>query len=773
MNNPGYRPSFTLLTRTLLLLIAREWLAKGWLPAAVLALAPTVTHASPDTLNGTTWNTNAFWSLNAMPGVNDNAIIAVAGTVNVNPAFVTQKEIQDITFNSTGLVKLHNNSSTQDMTFTLNGGRGTGVPIISSVGDFLYTFEGQNISATPRKLNLQLKMGRASGDISVAANTGTNALTINSIISETGGAQGINKTGAGRLILGGANTFTGGTTITAGVLVAAADGALGTGPVIVQGGTLQVGNGGTAGTLGSGPVTNNGTLAFKRSDASLVVTNDIGGTGAVQITGSGTVTLGGAGSNSYLGVTTVSSGTLIAGKAAGVQTIPGDLIISTGAIFRLGASDQIADTAVITINGGSFGDPATSTAPPNPGPYETVASVIVNGGNFLSNRNFTGMTVSTLLKVTAGTALAQRGGIINAGAVEITGGAVSLDGGSTVLGNESRLNIGSGGLKMTGGVINFNNGPSAMTAASTGSILNLGGNVISVGTTSFVRVSAVVGPKAVVDLGGVDRTFDVTGTMTIGVNVANGGILKAGPGTLTLEAANDTGYDVVIRAGTLKLNLGGSIAHSTIIVGDAGSSGTHLDVTAKTGGFTIGSDQTIKGIGQIDGNATILGIHAPGNSAGLQTFNGNLSYASTSTLNWELTANASTDTIGIRGLDFDGVDVINTGGLTVGTGVTSNLIFNATSSTVNWNDAFWDTSHSWLVYDNANLPSLASASIFDTISVSTDSIGGTLSDGTFSWKEVGNDVVLNFSAAPVPEPGSFGLLLAGAFGFVSRRRGKD
>ena len=191
---------------------------------------------------------------------------------------------------------------------------------------------------------------------------------------------------------------------------------------------------------------------------------------------------------------------------------------TVNAIFRLGASDQIADNAVITINGGSFGDPATIAAPTNPGSIDTVDTVIVNGGNFLSSRNLSGMTVSTLLKVTAGTALAQRGGAINAGAVEITGGAVSLDGGTTTVGNESRLNIGSGGLVMTGGVINFNNGPSPLTSASAGSILNLGGNVVSFGTTSFVRVSTVVGPKAVVDLNGVGRTFDVTGAMTIAPN---------------------------------------------------------------------------------------------------------------------------------------------------------------------------------------------------------------------------------------------------------------
>src|SRR5262249_393783 len=49
-----------------------------------------------------------------------------------------------------------------------------------------------------------------------------------------------------------------------------------TGSITVSAGTLQVGNGGSAGNLGSGRLTNNAALVFNRSDT-LTVSNQISG----------------------------------------------------------------------------------------------------------------------------------------------------------------------------------------------------------------------------------------------------------------------------------------------------------------------------------------------------------------------------------------------------------------------------------------------------------------------------------------------------------------
>ena len=493
-------------------------------------------------------NTNSFTGAVAVNG----GTVSVASVAN-NGANSALGSGSSVTFNG-GTLEYTGASGSTNRALTLNAGGGT-----------LQTDNSLTLAGAIGGAGALTKTGAGTVILTGANGYGATVISSGALQVGDGGTTGtlgsgtitnnsdlvFNRSGA-NLVVGGAISGTG-TVTNNGAGTAVLAGANSYGATVINSGTLQVGNGGATGTLGAGSVTNNGILAFNRSDTALVVTNAIDGTGSVRMNGVGTVTLGGPGSNSYSGGTTVSSGILVAGKAAGLQAIPGDLIISTGAAFRLGASDQIADGAVITINGGTFGDLASIAAPATGGPIDTVDTVIVNGGNFLSNRNLAGFTISTLLKVTAGTALVQRGGAVHVGAVEITGGAVSLDGGSTTGGNESRLNVGGGGILMTGGAINFNNGPSALTATSQGSKLLLTGNVTTVGTNSFARLNPIV-PKAELDLGGVGRNFDVTGTLTIGVDVVNGDIVKEGPGKLVLNGLGSSYSTLTANAGRTDIN---------------------------------------------------------------------------------------------------------------------------------------------------------------------------------------------------------------------------
>jgi outer membrane autotransporter protein len=166
------------------------------------------------------------------------------------------------------------------------------------------------------------------------------------------GAGRMLKRDAGTLILTGANTYTGGTSIREGVLQVSADTALGaaTGGLALDGGTLRVGGsfsssravavGAAGGTidLGANNLTLSGTLA---------------GSGALVRIGSGTLTLAGNGT-SFTGSTRVSGGILdLTGTLGGTLAIDsGARLTGTGTFGSAAVSGTLAPggSAVGTLN---------------------------------------------------------------------------------------------------------------------------------------------------------------------------------------------------------------------------------------------------------------------------------------------------------------------------------------------------------------------------------------------------------------------------------------
>ena len=127
-------------------------------------------------------------------------------------------------------------------------------------------------------------------------------------------------------LLAADNTYTGGTTITAG--------------------TLQLGNGGTTGGI-VGDVTDNGTLTFNRSDA-VTFAGVISGMGAVNQIGSGTTIL--TVDSPYTGGTTVNGGTLVVGDFADpTAALSGDGPISVRSGATLGGYGSV--TGDVTNSG--------------------------------------------------------------------------------------------------------------------------------------------------------------------------------------------------------------------------------------------------------------------------------------------------------------------------------------------------------------------------------------------------------------------------------------
>jgi autotransporter-associated beta strand protein len=133
------------------------------------------------------------------------------------------------------------------------------------------TFQGgtlQFFGASSITMNRSITL--SSGDSGTISTASGSTATIAGTIS---GAGSLTISGGGTLTLAATNTYSGGT--------------------MVGSGTLQLGSGGSTGTLGSGAVTANGSLVFDRSDSNLTVANNISGAGSLTQLGSGTLTLTG------------------------------------------------------------------------------------------------------------------------------------------------------------------------------------------------------------------------------------------------------------------------------------------------------------------------------------------------------------------------------------------------------------------------------------------------------------------------------------------------
>lgn len=152
------------------------------------------------------------------------------------------------------------------------------------IGDIaLDVAAGATIAAQNPGLTLGNRITLGTGS-SVTFDTGLANLSVSGNVT---GLGSLTVTGGNTLVLSGTNTYAGGTTISDGV--------------------LQLGNGGSTGSI-TGDVVNNRTLAFNRSDA-VTFAGAISGGGDVQKLGAGSLTL--TGTNTYTGGTLISAGTLI------------------------------------------------------------------------------------------------------------------------------------------------------------------------------------------------------------------------------------------------------------------------------------------------------------------------------------------------------------------------------------------------------------------------------------------------------------------------------
>jgi MYXO-CTERM domain-containing protein len=337
---------------------------------------------------------------------------------------------------------------------------------------------------------------------------------------------------------------------------------------------------------------------------------------------------------------------------------------------------------------------------------------------------------------------------------------------------------GIGGVIWGGGAATFSLGSGALIDVQAGTFTG-GSNANENWTTNlsnlnvesgavFSTVEANVRVNKITGSGMIKTGYNGAGYQNLAIGVDNGSstfagvianaesagsLLKTGSGTITLTGANTYTGTTNVSAGTLLIN--GSTSNASAV--------------------TVGLNGTLGGTGTVGGNTTISGIHSPGNSPGIQTFTGNLSYvdagAPDPTVNWELASN--TTTVGANPtVNFD--QIIVGGNLDFTHTTYLNLSFNGVGSTVLWSDSLWASNRSWLLYDVTGITTNISNLNLNTINwLDSGSNLFSTAGGSFTLSQNGEDVMLNFTA--VPEPSTYGLglgAMALALAAVRRRRQK-
>jgi autotransporter-associated beta strand protein len=453
------------------------------------------------------------------------------------------------------------------------------------------TFGATTLTGTPTfsiGTGATLALGAVSNGANTATFTGAGSFVQSGVWGSGAGGLTFDGSFTGSATLSQANTFTG--------------------PTLISAGTLQIGNAGTTGSLSpSSTITNNGTLAFSRTDTVTQGTNfanNILGSGALTQTGTATGVLILNVANSYAGLTTVNSGTLAISHANALGTTAAGTTVVSGAGLQL------------------------------------TGGVITNSGEAVS---IAGSGVAFFGALQAGTGGGTWAGQVTLDAAGTRVGAVTAETltvtGSIVGGLAQDLNIsgqvGTGIVVLNPATSNTYSGPTNVLRG----ILRLGKNdALPTGTILDVDFVSGVVDAATFDLASFNQTVAglqdtattsvtgkitnsvaaTTGTLTInnsadftyGTSIIENGagtvaIMKSGAGIQTFTGANTYSGTTTVNAGTLKAgiasvaNVSGAFGNNTAIV-MADVTGAILDITgfdtqigSLTGGGVNGGNITL------------------------------------------------------------------------------------------------------------------------------------------------------------------------------------
>jgi autotransporter-associated beta strand protein len=389
--------------------------------------------------------------------------------------------------------------------------------------------------------------------------------TLSGVVS---GASVLNKVGAGTLVLTGANTFTGGATVTAGTLQLGAANALPgiSGTLTTSGGTLDLGGYTvtTTGTLAanSGSVTNGTiTAGSYASSGNATISAVLAGSGTFTKTGASTTTT--VTNATYTGATSVTSGTLtFAGENTGstAVTVNGGTFATTSGTNTI-ASLSLQGSSALNVSGGTLNVVGSIATTGSTGSSWTIGTgATVNAANFGNAWNPNSFTVNGTLNLSSTLASAFNQAtngtmtVGGTGTLNISGGYTNANNAGTVTTIEvSRMNIGGGAAGASVAGITRSQGTIILGSASKATTIGVfTRNWSSSAAMSIGTAGVTFDTQDSVD-GTTGRSITLSGVLSN--NTSNvGTVTKAGAGTLTLSGANTFSGALTVNGGTLNLN---------------------------------------------------------------------------------------------------------------------------------------------------------------------------------------------------------------------------
>ena len=399
---------------------------------------------------------------------------------------------------------------------------------------------------------------------SVTFNNSTNSGPGNYVLSASvsGAGTALFKLGAGTATLSGTNSYSGGTTLSAGTLSISAYTNLPTaGGLTLNGGTLRL-TGTTISSLNPYAVnwgTFSGGLDVTNVNVTLTVTNSIGGAGSLSKLGQGRMTLNAA--STYSGGSTVIAGVLVINNASALGS--GPVVVADTAELDLTGGLTVTNALTITGTGGNSAGPLQSTF----GTSNTWSGPIVLGGG--------GARIGAL----GGTLTIS--GVVSSGAnfwgpivrcPNDVGGTILLAANNAWLGDTwlrcGTIKLGINNALPITSVLQLGLNAVPFQPSVTNAVFDLAGfnqqiaGLMDSGTDNVHVVTNSIGTQSTLIVSNAVTAYTFAGTLA-----GNLGLVKAGNGTLMLAGTNNTYGSFIVSNGTLVVSGTGTLGvNSTNVV---------------------------------------------------------------------------------------------------------------------------------------------------------------------------------------------------------------